>query len=329
MSASTKTRIAGMFAAALVLAVLGGAGQAADAPFPNKPIRIIVPVAAGGFQDVISRSFAQRMTTTLGQPFIIDNRASNGSIVGTQLAAKAPADGYTLLAVTNTFSISPGLIKDAGYDPVKDFVGIGIMVRSPLFMVTGMTTGINTVADLVRMAKAKPGLPFASGGTGSTSHIPAEIFNGQAGVSMVHVPYKGNAPAMPDVIAGRVMYILNPVIASIGLIKGNQIKAIAITSEKRSALFPNVPSLAELGYPEYDIALYAALIAPAGTPAPVLERLNVAMNAAKNDPDLKKQMDDSGQELPAMESVANFNKFLQGEAARYLKEIRERGIKDE
>jgi tripartite-type tricarboxylate transporter receptor subunit TctC len=338
MLAKMRSRFSGASGASVCLAALilisvvfgSSVGRAQSDGYPNKPIRIEVPVGAGGFQDVVTRAFAEKMSTNLGQPIIVENRPSAGSILGTQFTARAAPDGYTLLAISNTFAITPSLVPTAGYDAIKDFTGVGLTVNSPLLVVVSAASDIKSLADLIAQAKQNPGrIAYASGGTGSTSHIPAEMFLGEAGIRMIHVPYKGNAPAMADVITQRVAFIYNPIIASIGSIKSNQLRAIAITSDDRSPMFPDVPTLRESGFPNAGIMLWAGLVAPAGTPEPIIQRLQAALNAAKQDAQLKATMQDGGQEIAPAASPAEFNAFLRDEVAKYARVINERQIKAE
>ena len=324
-------RIERGFLGAVLLSLLAclPLARAADDAFPGKPIRIIIPVTAGGWQDAMSRLVAQKMESNIGQSILIENRPSAGSVVGTQFVAKAAADGYTLLAVSNTFAISPAVVKSAGY-AVSDFSAVGEMIRSPLLVLVGAGSRLNSMGDVIALAKKTPdGIPYASGGTGSTSHLVPEMFAAQAGIKLLHIPYKGNAPAIPDVLSGRVEFIFSPVSSAVSLINSGKLRAIGITSARRSALYTNVPTLREAGLQGFDSTVYSALLAPAGTPRAVLDRLKVSLDAAKGNADLIVRVREVGDEVAPTEPRERLDAFLAEEAQRYEKIVKEKGIKAE
>lgn len=294
--------------------------------FPSKPITIVVPVGAGGFQDTTTRIFAKYLATELGQPVVIENQPSAGSIVGTRHVAKAKPDGYTLLAITDSFTITPRLLKEAGYE-TREFTGVGPMVKSSFVTVVGAKSEIRTLPDLVQLARKRPHqVSFASSGSGALPHLAVEMFAAEARLDLLHVPYRGVAPSIPDVISGRIDFTFNPVGVSLPQIRANQMRALAVSSARRSPLLPEVPTLAESGYPQLDITFFAALVAPAKTPRPVIERLAAALNAVKSSPELIASIQQQGDEVAPAGSAEQFNALLKDEEARYARLLQDRGI---
>lgn len=301
--------------------------HAAEAPFPNKPVHVVVPTGTGGNLDITARVFAQLMGDALGQNFIVDNRPGGNLLIGTRIVQKSPPDGYTLLAISNTFAISPSVIRDPGYDPGKDFTGIGLMNSVSLMAVTSATLPYRTLPDLIAAVKKAPGaLPFASGGTGTTTHLAAAMFLNQTGLSMVHVPYKGNGPALPDVLSGRVHVIFDPINTSAAYISDGRFRALGYTASRRAAQFPNVPTIAEQGFPGYEFSIYTGLIAPAGTPPEALSRLHAAMGKVKSSTELRDRFAREGTELAADQPMAQFNDFLRREVERYTTVVKAANI---
>lgn len=310
---------------ALGMALSASAAVAADA-FPSRPIRIVVNTAPGGLVDVTTRLVAQKMGEKLGQSIIIENKAGADGLLGIRYVKSQPADGYTLLGTAGTVAIQPSVKLDVGYDLVKDFAGIGPMVRSPVLMVEGPTQPDRNVADFVARAKANPGkLAYASAGVGTTTHLGAALFLQQAGLNVIHVPYKGNGAAMPDVIAGRVTMIFEAYGSGAGKVKAGQLKALGVTSAKRLPGLPDVPTIAEQGVPGYSYYLWLGLLAPAGTPKDVLARLSEALNFALTSKEVGDRMREDGSE-PMTMSTDEFNEFLKREVAQMNKFITELGI---
>ncbi len=303
---------------------------AAEPPFPNKPVHVIVPTGTGGNLDLTARVFSQLMGDTLGQPFVVDNRPGGNLLIGTRIVQKSPPDGYALLAISNTFAISPSVFRDPGYDPMRDFIGIGLMNSVSLMAVSSATLPYRTLQDLIAAARQAPGtLAFASGGTGTTTHLAAAMFLQQGGLGMLHVPYKGNAPAMPDVLSGRVHVIFDPVNTSGAYITDGRFRALGYTAPKRSPLFPNVPTIAEQGFPGYEFSIYTGLVGPAGTPPETIARLHAAMGKAKASVELRDRFAREGTELAADQPVAQFNDFLRREVERYTTVVKAANIKAE
>lgn len=310
---------------ALAIAFAASAASAAD-PFPSHPIRIVVNTAPGGLTDITTRLVAQKMTEKLGQPVIIDNKAGADGLLGIRYVKAQPADGYTLLGAAGTVAIQPLVKLDPGYDLVKDFAGVGPMVRSPLLMVEGHGTPDRTLADFIKRAKASPDkLTYASAGVGSTTHLGAALFLQQAGLKVMHVPYKGNGAAMPDVIAGRVDFIFEAYGSGAGKVKAGQLKALGVTSTKRLPELPDVPTLAEQGVPGYNYYLWLGILAPAGTPKDVLAKLSDALHFALNSKEVKDRIVEDGSE-PMVMSPDQFNEFLKHDVANMTKLVNELGI---
>jgi tripartite-type tricarboxylate transporter receptor subunit TctC len=288
---------------------------AAD-PFPARPVRIVVATAAGGWGDNTTRLVAQRMSEKLGQAVVIDNRPGADSLVGIRHVKASPADGYTLLSTGATIMLQPTVKKDPGYDLLKDFTGVGPMARSPAIMVVAKDRPEKSLSDFVKLAKSDPGhLSYGSAGVGSATHIPVEMFVKEAGVKLLHVPYKGNGAAMPDLVAGRVSMMFDAYSSSAGSLKGGRLKALGVTSETRVRALPEVPTFAEQGLPGFSYYYWLGLFAPAGTPPDVVQRLSTALRDALASTELTERMQSEATE-PMVMPPAEFNAFLRTEAAR-------------
>jgi tripartite-type tricarboxylate transporter receptor subunit TctC len=298
--------------------------------YPNKPIRIIVPVAPGGNVDIVARTVAAELAKSMGQPVIVENRPSAASIVGTQLVAKAAPDGYTLLAHSSTFFTAPTISANAGYDPVKDFAPITLTCKAPMFMEVNPNVPARTVAEFVALAKAKPGdVTNANSGNGSTGHMAGEVFSSRAGVKLLNVFYKGSAQAVIDVISGQAMLMFDQISTSGPHVKGGKLRALAVTSLKRSPLFPDVPTLDESGYPGYEDVTLNFLLAPAGTPKAIIDKLHAEVAKAYRQPELVARFAERSIELVASPSPEAFGETIKSEVARLSKVARDAGIKAE
>jgi tripartite-type tricarboxylate transporter receptor subunit TctC len=263
----------------LAAAIVTPAVQAAD--YPVRPIRFVVNSAAGALLDVTVRAFAQAMGETLGQPIIVDNRTGADGLIGIRYVKSQPADGYTVLLSANTVAQAPAFKVDAGYDLDKDFAPVGMLIRAPFLMVGPPNQPSRTLAEFVTQAKANPEkMSMASAGVGTSTHMAAALFMHQAGIKMLHVPYKGNAAAMPDVIGGRINAIFDGGNSSGPAVRDGRLRAYGITSAQRSPAFPDIPTLAEQGYPNYSFHVYFTMLAPAGTPRDVVAKLNQALRQA-------------------------------------------------
>src|SRR5204862_1937685 len=315
-------------------AVLSGCGPLAlaqaTADYPHRTIRIIVPLAAGGNVVVVARTLADQVSKGLGQAVLVENRPGASSLVGTQFVARSPADGYTLLAMANTFATVPLIVASPGYDPLKDFTGITLTCLVPQVLVVNPALSAQSVKELVALAKSQPGkLSYASSGNGCTGHMAAELFNRQAGVIMLHVPYKGNSQALIDVISGQVAMMFDQVSTSTPQIKAGKVRAIAVTSLARSPLLPDVPTVDESGVPGYEDITFNGMVAPAGTPRAVLVRLNRAIAEAVSEPELHKRFIERGVGLKASASPEEFTDQIRAEFEKKARLAREAGIKPE
>ncbi|MDF3836698.1 tripartite tricarboxylate transporter substrate binding protein [Cupriavidus basilensis] len=283
--------------------------RAADV-FPNRPIRVVVPSAPGGLLDVVTRLAAQKMSEKLGQPVVVENRAGGGTLVGTRFVRSAPADGYTLLAATNTITALPAVKLDPGYDLLKDFTGIGQIGRSPWFVLVGANQSDKSIADFIARGKSNPAtMTFASAGFGTTPYLAAQSFLHRAGVKMLHIPYKGNSAVYPDLISGRVTMLFDGVGNTATMVKGGQLRALGVTSHKRLAAYPDIPTVAEQGLPDFTSYFYLALLAPAGTPKAVVQRLADALQSATSTKEMRQRFEADGIE-PIATTPEEFNKAL-------------------
>jgi tripartite-type tricarboxylate transporter receptor subunit TctC len=300
------------------------------ADYPNRAIRIIVPLAAGGNVDIVARTLAERISRGFGQPVLVENRPGASSLVGTQFVAKSAPDGYTLLAMANTFATVPLIVPNPGYDPLKDFTGITLTCLVPQVLVVNPSVPANSVKELIALARSQPGkISYATSGNGSTGHMAAELFNRQAGVQMLHVPYKGNSQALVDVISGQVTMMFDQVSTSAPQIKAGKLRALAVTSLKRSPLLPGVPTVDESGVPGYEDITFNGLVAPAGTPREILARLQQAVAKAVSDAELYKRFIERGVELKASGSPEEFTDHIKAEFEKKGRLAREAGIKPE
>lgn len=316
-------------AAIAAIHTAGVQGQSAGG-YPARPVRIVVPFAPGGNVDLVARALAQRLPEGLGQQVIVDNRPGASGLVGTQLVAKSAPDGYTLLAMANTFAVVPSIVSNPGYDPLKDFAGITLTCLVPQVLVVNPALQVRSVKDLVALAKARPGeISYASAGTGGTGHMAAELFNRHAGVKMLHVPYKGNAQAIIDVISGQVTMMFDQVSTSASHIKAGKLRALAVTSRKRSPLFPQLPTIDESGVPGFEDITFNGLVAPAGTPREMLTRMHAEVAKAVRIPELRSRFLEMGVELTASASPDDFTAYVKAEFEKKARLAREAGIKME
>ncbi|WP_295530615.1 tripartite tricarboxylate transporter substrate binding protein [uncultured Pseudacidovorax sp.] len=269
--------------------------QGGSADWPSRPIRIIVPAPAGGPYDRTIRPLAQQMSQVLKQPVVIDNKASAGNIVGTQMAASAPPDGYTLVATGSLNAIAQSMYDGIGFDIVRDFEHIGSIGEGAQWLVARPDAGFKDFNDFVQQARREPGkFDYASSGAGSTGHLVMEQLQRATGVKLTHVPYKGGAPALQDVLAGVVPMIVIPLNSALAPVQAGKLKVLAVSSAQRSPLVPQVPTFAELGYPQLTVSAWIGLSAPKGTPAPIVRRLHAALTAAQADPATRKQLEFEG-----------------------------------
>ena len=320
-------------AAALLLtsaAALASASVFAQsvANYPSRPIRVIVPFAPGGGLDISTRLIGQKLTEMWRQNIVVDARPGAATIVGTEIAAKAVPDGYTLLMITTTFAINPGLYAKLPYDPVRDFTPVTQLNSQPNVIVVTPSFAARSVKDLIALAKSKPGeLTFATPGAGSAPHLSAEMFQRAAGVSMIHVPYKGIPPAVTDVLGGRVTMLFTTTISAAPHIKAGKLRAVAITSAKRQASMPDVPTIGET-IPGYRAEAFQGMVAPAGVPAAIVGKLAAEVARIVKLPDVSQRFQLDGAEAVGS-TPKEFAAFLKAEMQKWSKVIKEAGIKPE
>ena len=311
---------------ALLAAVLFAAIGPASAAFPDKPIRLIVPFPAGGAADVMARGMAQRLASELGQQIVIDNRGGAGGTTAAEAAAKSAPDGYTLFFGTmGTHAINAALYPKLRYDPLKDFAPISLTHTTPRVLVVGPSVSAKTVAELVLLAKAKPGgLTYGSAGNGSSSHLSGALFEVLAGVDMVHVPYKGSSPLLVDVLAGRVDLSFDSYTVYEEHIKAGKVRALGVTSAKRMATLPQVPTIAESGLKGYEVSNWLGLFAPAGTPKDLVSTLHAAVGKAMATPALRAQLSALGIE-PSFSTPEEFSALIKAELPKWAEIVKKSG----
>ena len=316
--------------AAVVFVGAVAAGDAAGQAFPAKPIRIVVGVAPGGNLDLVTRSVAQKMTESLGQQVLVENRPGASGAIASELVMRAPADGYTMLSVSPLFVASPSVVPKISYDPVRDFSAVSLTAIVPQILVVHPTLPAKTLKQLIALAKARPGeFTYGTAGNGSTAHFTTELFNRQAGLRMTHVPYKGNAPALIDVVAGQIVLMFDTLSTSLAYVKAGRLHGLAVTSAKRSPVLPDVPTVAEAALPGYEFPVFNGLMAPAGMPAAVLTRLRAEIGKAVAAPDIRARFLEQGVELVASESHEQFAAFIRADTAQYARLAKEIGVRAE
>ena len=302
------------------------AGTAFAQSYPNHPIKVVVPWPPGQATDVAARMVAEKLVPVLGQPLVVDNRPGAGGVVGSEVAAKSPADGYTLLAGSSgPISISPNVQKVA-YEPLKDFVPISLLAINPFMLVVNPSIPANNVKELIALLKANPGkYSFASSGSGATSHLMSVLFNSMAGVNVVHVPYKGSSQSITDVVSGQIAYTIETVPAVAGLVKAGKLRALGATSLTRAVAMPEVPTIAET-LPGYEMFGWIGLMAPAGTPGAITDRISAETQKIMQDPEIRKRFLAAGME-PAGNTPAQFHNFLIKQNERYGSIVKQAHVK--
>ncbi|QWE22162.1 tripartite tricarboxylate transporter substrate binding protein [Polynucleobacter sp. AP-Jannik-300A-C4] len=323
MTITRISQILVLFLAALNLAH-------AQANYPSKPITVVVPYGAGGSADSRSRQLAQRMSLMLKQPFVIENKAGAGGNIGTEFVARAAPDGYTIgMGNFAPLAVNKTLFGNLRYDPETDLSPIILLEKGPLILVVNPNSQYKSIQDIVAAAKAKPGtLTFSSGGIGGSHQLSAELFMQNAGIQMIHVPYKSGSAGLTDLMAGNVDMMFDQMYSAVPSIRADKLRPIAITSKKRSPLFPNLPSFAELGYPKVEVLNWQGFIAPAGTPKPIIDILNKAANEALKDPQLRELMLSQGNEIGGG-TPSEFAALIKSEAAKWSAVVKAGNIKPE
>jgi tripartite-type tricarboxylate transporter receptor subunit TctC len=307
-----------------------GAPSLAQEPFPSKPIRIIVPTPPGGNLDLVMRALSERLTASVRQSVIVENRVGGSSAIGTKYVAQSAPDGYTLIAVGNTFMSAPAVIPNISYDPIAEFVGITLICRIPNVLVVPKNSPFRTIQDVINKGKASPGsISYASAGGGSVGHFVAENFGNRVGIKMLHVPYKGNGPALIDLVGGQVDVMFDQVSTSSGFIRQGSLRALAVTSSARVSILPGVPTMAEAGLQGFEDYTINAILAPAATPKYVQARLLAEITKALGTSQLRDQFAAQGIELTPSASLEEFNAFVKSEVARYATLTRQANIKSD
>jgi len=298
--------------------------------YPNRPITLVVPYAAGGGNDLMARIAAELMSKTLGQQIVIENRGGAGGSIATRQVAKSAPDGYTLgLGGTGTLAIDPTLYPNAGYDPRKDFAPIGLIAKSALVVLVNPSLPARSIQDLIALARKEPGkLNYASAGTGSGIHLGTVYFATLAGIDITHIPYKGSGPALTDLIGGHVAMYFSSLPPAVGLVKEGKVRALAVTDSKRSAIFPDLPTVAESGLPGYEAVLHYGIVAPAGTPRPIVDKLNAALRAAVSSPILRDKVAADGAE-PLPSTPEEYAADIDREETKWSAVVKKSGAKAE
>jgi tripartite-type tricarboxylate transporter receptor subunit TctC len=321
-----RNLLAAAIGAMAMLHVPGAAAQA----WPAKPIRLMVPFPPGGSTDIVARIVAQKLSERLGQAIVIENRGGAGGTLGTAVVAKAAPDGYTLaVASTSTHVVAPSVYTKIEYDPVKDFAPVSLMAVSPYLLVVTPSVPAKTLQELVALAKKQPGkLNYASAGVGSTTHLAMEMLKSVSGTFMLHIPYNGNGPAGTAVVGGQVEVLFGSLPSLLPHAKSGRVRALAVGTPKRSPSLPEVPTVAESGYPGFDASLWLAIMAPAGTPQPILDRLHKEIVSVVGAADTREALDKAGAE-PLTSTPAELAAMIRDGVAKYAQVIKAAGIKPE
>ncbi|MGQ0578487.1 MAG: tripartite tricarboxylate transporter substrate binding protein [Betaproteobacteria bacterium] len=313
--------------ALLAFGLLVGIAQAES--YPSKPIRIVVPYPPGGFNDTLARTLGQKLNDKWGQPVVVDNRPGGGTTVGTHLVAKASADGHTLLIVSFAFGVNPSLYRQLPYDTRRDFAPVALAAGTPNILVVNPRLPVKSVLELIALAKSKPGkLNYATAGNGSSSHLSMEMFKRLAGVDFVHIPYKGSAPAVTDLIGGQVDVMFDNVPNVLQHVKAGKLRALAVSSRERSPFIPDLPTVAEAGVPGFDVSVWFGMVAPTSTPKVVVFQLNTEINRILNLPEVVELFHKQGVE-PRGGTPEEFAAFLRDQTAKWAKVVKDSGAKAE
>ncbi|MFI5444910.1 Bug family tripartite tricarboxylate transporter substrate binding protein [Polaromonas sp. UC242_47] len=322
-----KRHMLALLASGLAITAFPSAHAQAPSDWPNKPIRWIVPFPPGGAMDAIARTLGEKAGKALGQPFVIENRAGAGGNIGADYVAKQPGDGYTLMITSIGMATNKPLYGKLSYDPIKDFAPVSLLAVVPNVLVTNATQrDVKTVADVIAAARKEPGkLTYASAGNGTSIHLAGEVFTSLAKINMMHVPYKGSGPAVSDLLGGQTNYMFDSITSARPHIQSGKLRALGVTTAKRSSSLPDVPTLAEAGVPGYEVSPWFAVFMPASTPKAIVNKLNAALLDAMKQPDVVARFDAIGAEAVGS-SPDELAKHLAKESARWSKLITERGI---
>jgi tripartite-type tricarboxylate transporter receptor subunit TctC len=318
-------------ALAVLLMLLGawlGCAQAAGMPYPTKPIRIVVPYPPGGFNDTLGRTLAAKLQDAWGQPVVVDNKPGANTVIGTDAVAKAAPDGYTLLVVAFPFAVTPSLIRNLPYDTLRDFAPVALCAQSPnILVVNPQVLPVKSVAELIAVAKSKPGgLSYASTGNGSSNHISMELFKSLAGVDLVHIPYKGSAPAVTDLLGGQVQVMFDNAPNVMPHVRAGKLRALAQSGVVRSSVAPDLPTVAEAGVPGYEVTVWFGLVAPAGTPREIVTKLNAEVLKILAMPDVRERFLALGVE-PLGSTSDEFAHYIRAQMDKWAKVVKDAGVK--
>jgi tripartite-type tricarboxylate transporter receptor subunit TctC len=311
----------------LAAAALAPCFAAAQDTWPSKPVRLILPFPPGGGTDILGRLISERLSASLGQPVVTENRGGAGGNVGAEAAARSAPDGYTIVLVAPSLAISPSLYSKLNYDPVRDFAPVSLVATVPNVMITHPSVPANTLAEFIQLAKKKPGgMNFGSGGSGTSNHLACELFNIVAGVKLVHIPYKGVNLAMQDVLSGQIHLVVIGVPAAAPHIKAGRLRALALVAPQRAAALPEVPTVAEAGLRDFEVTTWYGILAPAGTPRPVVARLNAEIVRVMHTPEMKERLAAMATD-PVTSTPEEFADYIKREIAKWGDVVRKAGLK--
>ena len=314
-----------LLAGVLLALSLPAQAQAPAGAYPVKPVKVIVPYPPGGPTDIVARVVFQQVSDSTGQQFVVENHAGAGGNIGAEAVARAPADGYTLLVATTAHAINMSLFKSLNYDVLKDFAPVTLLTQGPLVLVATPAFPAASVRELIALAKAKPNtLNFASSGNGQSTHLSGELFNTMAGIKLAHVPYKGSAPALTDVIGGQVPLMFDTMLSAMPFVKSGKLRALAVTSAQRSPAAPELPTVAESGLPGYEVVAWNGLLAPAGTPKAVIDRLSEELAKAMSVAQVREKFSVQGF-AASWDTPEQFGGFLRSEVAKWTKTVKASG----
>src|SRR5580692_3944038 len=322
---SRRALLAATLSAMAVAVARAQSGAPAAADYPNHQVTFIVPFTPAGGTDVLARLLAEKLEQELGQPFVVENRPGAGTVIATNFVAKSLPDGYTIMMDVSSLAIDVTLYKSLPYDPAKDLALVALIARVPFVLVVSPSLPVNSVEDLIKLAKERP-LSYGSGGIGAFHHLAAALFCSMTGIKMTHVPYRGTAPGLNDLVGGYIQLMFSDLGPALPLIKAGKIRALAVTTKHRFKALPDVPPLDEAGVPGYDAAAWQGVIAPAQTPQPVLDKLNVELNTIVAMDDVATRMNDLGMIPIGTKTVPDLQKFLQSEIERWGKVVDAAGI---
>lgn len=330
MAANVRSKIRATVGLAIACAsLLAATSSHAQTDYPIRPVTVVVAFAPGGMTDIVSRALAKELTQAFDQSFVVENRAGGAGQVGTEYVARRPADGYTLLVSATGHVIGPVLQKRVAYDPVKSFESVAILAKAPNLLVVNPGVPVNSVGDFVNWAKQQPSVPYATAGAGGSTHLAGELLRHLSGLPLSHVPYKGAAPATADVVAGQVPIAFQDSMSVSGPIASGRLRPIAVTSAQRSAIFPNLPTLLESGYRDFDVYTWLGLYAPAGTPPDIVRKLNQAVTRIMTSPEMSERLRSQSSEPVEAMNVAETRRYVEREVDKWKALVEKTGVKAE